>query len=840
MPLFSPNKKKEEANNERAKQNQAEFNAELGLKAKNSRKGDTIKRTLNQEDETINSTLFGGYSNSANQDEFTEDDSIHALEQKLEKLGTKYRETTGSNPMEFFNRLEMDANYNSQSGTEDRVKKNGYDGKGRIKKLQNLIKNSNGEFFLEEKDRFFRYEDYRLIDAYIPEVSKCLDLYRDCILSPDDLTKRSLTFYYEDFNLSTDDDEETNDELTNLIGNLNNLKKKYKLERKFKNDIREGCQLGDIFYLLMPFNIGYSKILKENDDMFVNEDIESDLHGEYITESMMGLDDDDDFIALFEDNRSLSKKSKKAEENEMTKEQAKKDIVNSLNNNVIFFKDPTDLLSERKKENNISRDIKNIDMAGSIFKKIPPENIVALELDEQILGYIYIEKNNINLRQTRVNQRNQNPNSLRSGNTGSSINTSDSLGYGGNDVFNSRYDYLSRDQSQIKSKYQLITSIFVKGISKKINKDFLKRNVEFRDLIYSLVHEEYILKKEVKMTFIEPQYIHHLSLNSNNIYGTSKMAKCLFFSKIYLAVLLTNLMQKIIRGRDKRAFYIETGLDDDVEGAVQGFIRDIKSKELSSGHLKNITTILNSVGAFEDYYIPLVDGQESVRIDTVQGMDVDIDNEFLQQLKKSIITGMNVPSTYIDASSEIDFARTLTMSNNPFVRAIINDQDEFGEFFSNVIRELYRNEYGNEKKKRRRRSSKVPTKIAKNKISEISDVNIDSISIRFPTPIYLVLGNTNEQIQNSQNIIEFITSYYFPDDPTGQNNSYDRELQKAKFKKRLAKQHFLQTMDWKQYDKIFEDIIIESNKEAIESTINFTPEAKKQDELDDLEDDDFT
>lgn len=47
-------------------------------------------------------------------------------------------------------------------------------------------------------------------------------------------------------------------------------------------------------------------------------------------------------------------------------------------------------------------------------------------------------------------------------------------------------------------------------------------------------------------------------------------------------------------------------------------------------------------------------------------------------------------------------------------------------------------------------------------------------------------------------------------------------------------------MDWKQYDKIFEDIIIESNKEAIESTINFTPEAKKQDELDDLEDDDFT
>lgn len=552
MPLFSSNKKQEEIKNKRVKQSQQEFNDELGLKNKASKKGDTIKRSLNQEDETINSTLFGGYSNGGNQDEYTEDDSIHALELKLDKIGTKYKETTGSNPMEFFNRIEMDTNYNNQNGTTDKVKKNGFEGKGRIKKLQNLIKNSNGEFFLEEKDRFFRYEDYRLIDAYIPEVSKCLDLYRDCILSPDDLTKRSISFYYENYNLSTDENDETNDELNNLIGNLDNIKKKYKLEKKFKNDIREGCQLGDLFYLVMPFNIGYSKILKEEDDMFVSEDIESELHGEYITEGMMGLDDDEDFIALFEDNRTLSKKSKKAEENEMTKEQAKKDIINSLNNNIIFFKDPTDLLSEKKKENNISRDLKDIEMAGSIFKKIPPENIVVLELDEQVLGYIYIEKNNINLKQSRGNQRNQNPNSLRSGNTGSSINTSDSLGYGGNDVFNSRYDYLSRDQSQIKSKYQLITSIFVKGISKKINKDFLKRNTEFRDLIYSLVHEEYILKKEIKMTFIEPQYIHHLSLNSNNIYGNSKMAKCLFFSKIYLAVLLTNLMQKIIRGRDKR------------------------------------------------------------------------------------------------------------------------------------------------------------------------------------------------------------------------------------------------------------------------------------------------
>jgi hypothetical protein len=277
-------------------------------------------------------------------------------------------------------------------------------------------------------------------------------------------------------------------------------------------------------------------------------------------------------------------------------EQAKKDIVDSLNNNIKFFKDPSDLLSEKKIEQNKSRKFDDLEMTGSIFKKLAPENICVLELDEQILGYIYIEKNTINIKGSRGEQRNSNPNSMRSSNTGSTINTSDSLGYGSNDVFNSRYDYLNRDQSQIKSKYQLISQIFVKGISKKIDKDFLMRNQEFKELIYTLVHEEYITKKEIKMTFIEPQYIHHFKLNTNSIYGVSKISKSLFFSKIYLSVLLTTLMQKIIRGRDRRAFYLEVGLDNEIEDTVQGFIRDIKSKELSSGYLKNITTILNSVG----------------------------------------------------------------------------------------------------------------------------------------------------------------------------------------------------------------------------------------------------
>lgn len=219
--------------------------------------------------------------------------------------------------------------------------------------------------------------------------------------------------------------------------------------------------------------------------------------------------------------------------------------------------------------------------------------------------------------------------------------------------------------------------------------------------------------------------------------------------------------------------------------------------------------------------------------DTIPGMDVEMENEFTQMLLKSIITGMNVPYNYIDSTAEIDFARSLTMTNNPFVRAIINDQEEFGEFYSKVIRELYKNEFMQDtsgKKKRRK----------KDDISYLS-VNIENLELRFPTPIYLVLGNMNEQVQNAQQMTEFITTTYFPEDPTGQSiqDPYRNEIMKSKFKKELYKKHFLPSLEWDAFDEIYELINQEDVNDSIEKNINFAPEAKKKNELDMLEEDDF-
>jgi hypothetical protein len=214
-------------------------------------------------------------------------------------------------------------------------------------------------------------------------------------------------------------------------------------------------------------------------------------------------------------------------------------------------------------------------------------------------------------------------------------------------------------------------------------------------------------------------------------------------------------------------------------------------------------------------------------------MDVEMENEFTQMLLKSIITGMNVPYNYIDSTQEIDFARSLTMTNNPFVRAIINDQEEFGNFYSKIIRELYKNEFVKEtggKKKRVSRKTK----------NAYLNIAIDNLELRFPTPIYLVLGNMNEQIQNAQQTAEFITTTYYPDDPTGQSiDAYQNEVNKANFRKELYKKHLLPSLEWDSFDEIYKKVSQNAIENAITGTINFAPEAKKKNELDMLEEDEF-
>ena len=94
----------------------------------------------------------------------------------------------------------------------------------------------------EDTERTARYTDYRLIDKYIPEITDSLDVLRDSIMSPDDISKKSVLYSYIG-ELSTADREL-------FESNMRKLFEKYDFETFISDKIRSTLLLGDGFTIV--------------------------------------------------------------------------------------------------------------------------------------------------------------------------------------------------------------------------------------------------------------------------------------------------------------------------------------------------------------------------------------------------------------------------------------------------------------------------------------------------------------------------------------------------------------------------------------------------------------
>jgi hypothetical protein len=681
--------------------------------------------------------------------------------------------SSGESLLDFYNIMRINS-YNDENKSKNMNAK-----AQQVKKAENrhhveeMLSRENVTRLLEyEKDRLQRYGDYELIYSYIPQMAEAINVFRDCILSPDDLTKSVLPVFYGKESVSTSNTKD------DVIRNIYKLKEKYDLDIKAKTIIRKTLTNGDEFQAILRYDEEFNKMLLNENSEADSVIIDSEKEEEYVVhKEEIEIDDSLKYVAealLEEKNRDIDdSKDKISIENIYSDIQ--KEISESINRNVKFDSDPKKMLLKvnsdgfnsfnkaNSKRNKKEEMIESI--SGSIIRRLRPENVVKLEVDGINFGYIYIEKDQ----------------ELDTYTKNSSIN----------DFFNSRSD-IERDK--FKEREEVISDIFVKGIAKKIDNKLIMDNKEFKDQMYVLLKQNYITNKRINITYLTPDEVVHFKTETDGIYGQSKYSRSLFFAKLYLATLITELMQKISRGRDKRLIYVETGLDEDIEGVVQGVVKDIKSKEIQTDVLKSITTILSSIGVFDDYYIPLTDGEKPLDFDTLQGMDVSADTEFLQNLLRSAIGGTGLPMNYVDASQEVDFSRSLAMQNSTFVRTIVSDQASLAPGFSKMIRILYKNEFLHD----------IENKKAK---SEEENVVLEEMKVRFPAPISLNLTNVNDQISNSMQTVDFITSAYI-DETEGDTSM------KLEFKKQVVRE-FLPNIDWDLMDSLYDKAQMNKTKEDL-------------------------
>lgn len=694
----------------------------------------------------------------------------------------------------------------------------------------------------EDTERTARYTDYRLIDKYIPEITDSLDVLRDSIMSPDDISKKSVLYSYIG-ELSTADREL-------FESNMRKLFEKYDFETFISDKIRSTLLLGDGFTIVDKLSSTFTRYLNEGDGG--DEELKDD--GNVLSESadiFASPKFRDRIKAYYEKAKSLNEASfvtkgsdgkKYQVTSDMYVKNTEEEILKMINKNVKYIEDPMKALSDFTKytgstvsDKYTDKITKELNINGVYFKDLNPDDVIKLEIDHICIGYIVIN-------------RTRGAADTIGGFGGSGINGNYSMlgaitsalnpdmGNANNNLqFNQASmstDAFTGNQNILKDgntalAYNTIVDMLVKGISEKIDNKYIEKNEAFRDLLFGLVRMDYIISKEIDITFLEASQLDHVKIDSTMTYGVSRIASSMFPAKLYLALLLTNLMLKINQGRDRRVFYVDTDLDDDFEGNIEQIIKDVKSSEIptsSFGSTTSVSTVLNTVGSLENYYIPTIDGNRPFDIDVISGMQVDINDELMEKLLKSAIIGTGVPYNYIDATNEIDFARSLSMQNQGFVKKVVNYQQVFSRFFTKIIRKMYKYEFGiddiDETKNNKLKEIKIKNKKRGKKSKKDDDadshssmIDIEKIEIVFPEPVLLNVTTNNEQIEATNTTIEYITEMYVD------ANDENADDIKRRFKKELARSVYMKNLDWeaidKAYDKMQEDSIEEKLLEKI-------------------------
>ena len=652
------------------------------------------------------------------------------------------------------------------------------------------------------------YQNYEAIFKHIPECSTALKIYRDNILSPDDFTKRIFNFDYVDT---------TDDKIKEIVkGNIENIVKKYKLNEKTVDIIQNTLLYGDEYYAILS--------LEDELDMLLRD---PNLKQNILQENIKFYDTEAININLDELDIQLNESEKNAfdtffdvngihivSESEIEKNPYGKEISKIINEHFVIDsklsmlqeraeyeyskkeKQSSDFMSDiinpnQPKAKNTRIDDKPMYLNGSAIRRLDPSRVLKLELDDICYGYYYYEEKEYNNGKD-VSDAGDYLGLV----TGKSQSNVAAMGATGASLPVGNKSLSTDNLNQVK--YRLISDVFLKAISKKIDKDYIRHNKDFKDFIYSVVQQESFMKKQIHLTFFTPDEVIHFA--ADPVYKNIT-----FFAKIYLAMLTNMIVINMGRGHDKRVFYVQTGLDEQFESAISNTIESIKSKEFRLNDMDINTVISLNSGSLDDWFVPTnASGERPIEIDTLAGMDMDIaNNTFLDWLRKSMMNGMNIPANLIDAMGDVDYARTLSAQNANFVRSVVQYQLQLKEPFSKFVQKLYKNEY----------------RFHDDGSADTSEkTNYDKIDVSFPSPASLNMTNMQEQINVVAAMADELSAILVPATTDGRNDDVRMIIRSEIFK------DYFPSIDYDKYEDMIENSLqIKAAKETLKSNLNNPP-----------------
>lgn len=340
-----------------------------------------------------------------------------------------------------------------------------------------------------------------------------------------------------------------------------------------------------------------------------------------------------------------------------------------------------------------------------------------------------------------------------------------------------------------------LVSVIAERICASIDKPYLQKNAEFKELIANAISFDEFYRKSFRVQFVPANYITHFKVNEdpNTHMGISVLKRSLFYAMLYLTLLTFKIVMITTRSMDTRLIAIHTlGEDMDISGRVNEVISEYKENQISYNDFGSVRGVLSKVGKAHDIGIPIgPNGERAFDIEVMQGQEYELDTPLMDLLRKGMISNTGCPSAILNAMEDIDFARQLPMLHAKYVTRMVTMQEET----EIPTTELYR-------------------KLIKFGGYEIDDDRIDSLTFKWARPKSINITNLTEMISNAEQLAEFMIKTL-----EGENSENVARVKDKYFKYIVTKMILPGVFDWDALEAEFQALELDMRADLQEEKL---------------------
>ena len=406
---------------------------------------------------------------------------------------------------------------------------------------------------------------------------------------------------------------------------------------------------------------------------------------------------------------------------------------------------------------NMDKDIKiDQNITGSVLEMIPREDIIPVYIGKTCLGYYYFE-----IQEDKGK-----------------------CGYCGGHHMTPMISNATAHQYEMSADQEELAIRYISSkISQSIDSKFINANKDLKEEIYAVLryNEKFDIARtnDIGVTFIPAEDMIHcyFKFDEDTHRGVSDLRDSLIPAMLYILLYLSDIIGKITRGTDKRVYYVKQNVEQNVARTMMNVVNQIKKGNMGMRQIESMNNILNIVGKYNDYIIPLgPSGDPPIQFEVMQGQQIDTPTDMMDKMEELAVNSTGTPFEMVNSTFQQDFAVRFSMSNTRFLKLVYERQRRTSELFSVIFTRLYNNEF---------------------------DEEYSKIKIQLPPPVYLTMTNNQQLLDNVSQMADKLIEFELP-------NAEDEV--KSEFKKLYIRNTLGTYID---YD--FVDHIIETAKVNVES-----------------------